>query len=92
MKRSSKVAIGVGVLLGAATLVAIVASVAGSYRELCEVCIEFRGRTACREAYGRTRAEAVETATDNACAFLASGMTDSVSCGRTPPTTTTCSP
>ena len=56
----------------------------------CEVCVEFNGKTQCRTAKGPTKPEAIKTATDNACAFLASGMTDSMSCGRTTPKSTTC--
>ena len=42
-------------------------------------------------AMGTTREEAVRTATDNACAFLASGMTQSVECTtRTAPVSVTC--
>ncbi|MBZ5554460.1 MAG: hypothetical protein LAO21_17210 [Acidobacteriia bacterium] len=52
----------------------------------CEVCVEFKGRTSCRTAAGSTREEAVRTATDNACADIASGMTDSIACGHTTPT------
>lgn len=54
-------------------------------RHRVEVCMEYRGRTVCRAAAGSTREEAVRTATDNACALLAAGMTDSMQCGRTPP-------
>lgn len=54
-------------------------------RHRVEVCIEFRGRTACRTAAGPTREDAVRTATDNACALLASGMADTMQCGRMPP-------
>jgi len=54
-------------------------------RHRVEVCMEYRGRTVCRTAAGATREEAVRTATDNACALLAGGMTDSMQCGRTPP-------
>ena len=57
----------------------------------CEVCIEFHGRVQCRSASGLTREEAVRTATDNACAFLASGMTQVISCARTPPRSVSCS-
>jgi len=56
----------------------------------CEVCISFRGRTQCRSALGSTRDEAIRTATDNACAFLASGMADSIECSRTPPSKVVC--
>ena len=45
-----------------------------------EVCVEFQGRQACKIASGETRDNAIRTATTNACAFLASGMTDSMAC------------
>jgi hypothetical protein len=51
----------------------------------CEVCIEFRGARQCRRAEGPDRESCQRTATDNACAFLASGMTDSIACSRTSP-------
>lgn len=50
-----------------------------------EVCVEFQGRQNCRIASGPTREQAVRTATDNACATISSGMTESMTCGRTPP-------
>lgn len=50
-----------------------------------EVCMEYRGRSACRTAAGATREEALRTAVDNACALLASGMTESIQCGRSEP-------
>ncbi|HLG20768.1 MAG TPA: hypothetical protein VI895_13265 [Bdellovibrionota bacterium] len=46
----------------------------------CEVCMEFRGRSQCRKATGPDQPSCKTTATDNACAFLASGMTDSIKC------------
>jgi len=54
-------------------------------RHRVEVCMEYRGQTVCRTAAGPTREDALRAATDNACALLASGMTDSMQCGRTPP-------
>ena len=56
----------------------------------CEVCVEFDGKTKCRTAKGPTEPEAVKTATDNACAYLAQGMTESMRCGRTPPKSVRC--
>lgn len=50
-----------------------------------EVCMEFQGRSDCRIASGPTEAQALRTATENACALIASGMTDSIACGNTPP-------
>ena len=72
-------------------LVGLIAySMKGLGKQTCEVCIEFNGRTQCRTAKGATREEAIRTATDNACAFLAQGMTESMSCGRTPPSRVKC--
>lgn len=45
-----------------------------------EVCKEYQGRTACRTASGANREAALRTASDNACALISSGMTDSIAC------------
>lgn len=50
-----------------------------------EVCMEFRGQSTCRAASAATLEAAKRTATDNACAFLASGMSDSIACTNTQP-------
>ena len=86
----AKVAV-IGAVLGLLTLVAVVFAIRSAYSESCEVCVTFHGRTQCREAFGPTREEAIRTATDNACAFLASGMTASVQCQNTRPDSVTCS-
>ncbi len=83
MSRRLKLVIAGVVLL---LLAALVYSTLSLARFECEVCVTFNGRSACRVAAGATREEAVRTASDNACAFLASGRTDSMACGRTPPT------
>jgi len=57
----------------------------------CSVCINFRGQEVCRTVDGATEQEARSSAITNACAFLASGVTDSLACERTQPTTTRCS-
>jgi hypothetical protein len=56
----------------------------------CEVCMEYNGQTKCRSAKGPNKMDAIRTASDNACAYLASGMTESMSCGRTTPKSTKC--
>jgi hypothetical protein len=50
-----------------------------------EVCMAFRGHSDCRTASAPNRQEAVRTAVTNACAQLASGVTDSMQCENTPP-------
>ena len=51
-----------------------------------EVCVAYMGRTDCRTASAATKQQAQRTATENACAVIASGMTDSIACANTPPT------
>lgn len=60
----------------------------GSVR--CELCIEFHGRQACRAVDGASEDEARAAAVTNACALLASGVTDTVACQRVPPTDVRC--
>jgi hypothetical protein len=50
-----------------------------------EVCVEFRGAPACRTASGSTEEFALRTATSNACAQVASGVTDSIACEHATP-------
>ena len=58
----------------------IIYSSTGLARVSCEVCMEFRGRTSCRPAFGTTREEALETAQNVACSEIAFGRDDSISC------------
>jgi hypothetical protein len=46
----------------------------------CEVCMAFDGHEVCRSASAATRKEALRSATDNACALLTSGMTQTIRC------------
>jgi hypothetical protein len=83
------VAAGVAAALG--TLFLLIRAASGALGVSCEVCVTYRGRTACREALGPDREQATRTALDNACAFLASGMTEVVECTtRTAPEGVTC--
>ncbi len=86
MKRTSWVVISV--LVGLMAVVVYSSFQIGGMR--CEVCIRFRGREVCRAVDGTTEAEALMAATTNACARLASGVTDTLACERTPPTMSEC--
>jgi hypothetical protein len=57
----------------------------GQRQHRVEVCVEFNGRNNCRIASGPTVEQAIRTATDNACATITSGMTESMTCGRSKP-------
>ena len=56
----------------------------------CTVCVDFRGQSACRTVEGSTEHDALMGATNNACAQLASGVTDSIACERTQPSKVEC--
>jgi hypothetical protein len=56
----------------------------------CEVCMQFDGRSTCRSASAARRDEALRSATDNACALLTSGMTNSIRCQQSEPVKSEC--
>ena len=56
----------------------------------CEVCMDFQGRTQCRTAEGADQRTAMQTAIDNACAYLIHSKTEGFLCNQTPPARVTC--
>ena len=68
----------------------MVYSSAGLRKVSCEVCITFNGSTVCRRAEGKTREDAVRTATDNACSGLYHDMAENIRCSNTPPKSLEC--
>ena len=56
----------------------------------CEVCMAYGGGRQCRTVGGATIDDARTAAITNACAFLSSGVTDSMACQRTPPLSESC--
>ena len=55
-------------------------------RHRVEVCMQFDGRNSCRVASGATENDALRAAVTNACALIASGVTDSQQCEHSAPT------
>lgn len=51
-----------------------------------EVCIAFKGQSVCRTAAGETEEDARRAAINNVCGELASGVTESLACENTQPT------
>ncbi len=83
----------IGILTAAvalAMMVLLVYTMLQQAQVSCEACVTFQGRTQCRSAVGPDREQATRTAIDNACAFLATGMTDSIRCANTPPDSVQC--
>jgi hypothetical protein len=66
-------------------IAAIYYSTANLAAHRVEVCMEFKGLTSCRTASGSTEQFALRTATSNACATIASGVTDSIACDQSTP-------
>jgi hypothetical protein len=56
----------------------------------CEVCMDFQGRQQCRSASGADERNAVQTAKDNACAYLVHSKTEGFLCNQTTPARVTC--
>lgn len=76
----------VGILFALVIVVAIVYSSFGNRRFHCEVCMAYSGRTSCRKASAANREEAMRSAADNACAQIASGVTETMGCTSSAPT------
>jgi hypothetical protein len=75
----------VGILIVLVVLGVLVYSTLNLAAHRVEVCVEFRGASACRIASGSTTDFALRTATQNACAQIASGVTDSIACEQSKP-------
>lgn len=50
-----------------------------------ELCIDYQGRSNCAKASGSTEEFATRAATSNACATMASGVTEVMQCEHTQP-------
>lgn len=57
----------------------------GQKQHRVKVCVEYNGRENCRVAAGATKEQAQRAATDTACATIASGMTETMSCSHSQP-------
>jgi hypothetical protein len=78
---------GLYITLGVVAFLALLVYLTiGGERYRVEVCMEFQGKQSCRIASGTTKEQALRTASENACAIIASGMTDSMACDRSTPT------
>ncbi len=78
-------------LIGIVVVLVLVGAIAYSTMTLAqhrvEVCMEFHGMTSCRTVSGPDKKDTLRTAIANACATIASGVTDSIACGQTEPKT-----
>jgi hypothetical protein len=80
----------VGGIFGLLLVGAIVYFSLGFNQQTFEVCMDFQGRTQCRTASGADQRTAVQTAKDNACAYIVHSKTEGFLCNQTPPARVTC--
>ena len=80
-----KTGILIGILFAIGFLAFMTWNMLSLRRNRVEVCIEWNGRTECKVAAGATEQEAIRTATENACALISGGMTDSMNCSHATP-------
>lgn len=77
------------VILGIAFLLIVIGVIVYSTMNLAhfrvEVCVQFNGHTQCRTASADSEEHALRAATSNACAIIASGVTDSIACEHSTP-------
>jgi len=81
-----------GLIIGAAFIAAMVYATLGESQVKCEVCLEFEGRSACRNSAAVDRDNAISGAVTAACAVLSGGVTDGIACTSTPPRSVRCDP
>ena len=67
----------------------VVYSTLSQDRVRCQVCVSFNGRRDCRTASATNQKEAVRTGISNACAQLASGVSETTQCEGTQPESVT---
>ena len=79
----------VGILIVVAILLVMAYSMHNLLKFHVEVCMTFHGQANCRTSYGSTEEFARRSATTNACAAIAGGVTDSIACENTLPTKVT---
>jgi hypothetical protein len=83
--KRSKTPVVLGITFVVAVLVVLAYSSMNLKKHRVEVCMAYKGRTECRIASGTSQEFALRTATSNACALLAAGVTETRSCETTEP-------
>jgi hypothetical protein len=78
--------VAVGIVIVLVILGVIVYSSFNLAGHRVEACMAYKGNAACRTVSGASEADARRTAISNACAQIASGMTDSMACEQSTPT------
>jgi hypothetical protein len=81
----------IGITIGALFVAAVIwGALAGSSVE-CEICVDYKGRTACSTAAAADLAQAEAQAQSGACSQVTGGVTETLECAAIRPTVRRCS-
>lgn len=72
----------VGVAIGAAFVTAVIWAAFSATEVQCEVCVEYKGRTACSVARAADLLQAESQAHSGACSQVTGGVTETLECDR----------
>jgi ABC-type microcin C transport system permease subunit YejB len=87
---SKQISLVIPILLGVLLLSYLIYSAMSLSPIICEVTMEFNGRTDTRQASGVTEQEATTTAINNACTLITNGRDESMACGADQPVSVEC--
>ena len=78
--------VGIVAAVCVAAFIAILAYLTvGGRKYRVEVCVAYQGRTNCRTVSAKSKEAALRSGIENACADIASGVTDTMRCQQTQP-------
>jgi len=81
----------IGIAIGAAFVTAVIWTAFSETSVECEICVDYRGRTACSTARAANVAQAEDQAHSGACSQVTGGVTETLECGRIGSTVRRCS-
>lgn len=81
----------IGAALGLAFIAAVIWSAFEATRVQCEICVEYKGRSACSTAQAADVLQAEAQALSGACSQVTGGVTETLECDRTVPVRRQCS-
>ena len=81
----------IGIAIGAAFVTAVIWAAFSETSVECEICVEYKGRTACSTALAANVVQAESQAHSGACSQVTGGVTETLECGRIGSTLRRCS-
>jgi hypothetical protein len=82
----------IGVAIGIAFVGAVIWAAFSATVAECEICVDYKNRSACSTARAADLSQAEAQAHSGACAQVTAGVTETLECSRTPARLRRCSP